>query len=128
MNDSYQAIYDAVRSRIGGGNIGEAVTEIARQCFDISYSRERVVQEICIAASAMTDAANQHARPSAVYKPTLSRDGNQWCLLYGCDYTEGVAGFGDTPEAAAQAFDRAWLNEKARAMTFKPSPRDPKAA
>lgn len=30
MSDSYQAIYDAVRSRISGGNIADAVTEVAR--------------------------------------------------------------------------------------------------
>ena len=38
MADSYQAIYDAVRSRIFGGNIGEVVREVAFRAFDISQS------------------------------------------------------------------------------------------
>lgn len=32
----------------------------------------------------------------------LSKDGNQWCVLYGRDLEDGVAGFGSTiPEAIA---------------------------
>lgn len=35
-------------------------------------------------------------------KPT--RDGNQWCFLWGEDLQTGVAGFGDTPLKAARDF------------------------
>lgn len=33
------------------------------------------------------------------------RDGDQWLFLWGENLQEGVSGFGDTPEAAAEAFD-----------------------
>lgn len=33
------------------------------------------------------------------------REGNQWLFLYGENRQEGVSGVGDTPEAAAEAFD-----------------------
>ena len=47
-------------------------------------------------------------RPSVLYRPKLSLDGDQWCALYGENLQEGVAGFGDTPAAAMAAFDKAW--------------------
>jgi len=53
--DSYQAIYDAVRSRITGGNIGEVVADAARQAFDISMSKEILVQEIACTANEHRD-------------------------------------------------------------------------
>lgn len=36
----------------------------------------------------------------SLLKPILSRDGNQWCVLYGENLQEGVAGFGDSPYKA----------------------------
>lgn len=105
MVDSYQAIYDAVRSRISGGNIGEVVAEAARQAFDIGYARDVVAQEI-------QAAAYQHMRPSAVFRPTLSIDGDQWCALLGGNLQEGLCAFGDTPEQAMVNFDIAFLNER----------------
>lgn len=107
MSDSYQAIYDAVRSRISNGDIGHVVQEVARNAFDISWAVPQALQNFNIACA-------EHARPSAVYRPRLSIDGNQWCALYGENLQDGVAGFGDTPEAACAAFDDAWLNGNAR--------------
>jgi len=40
-------------------------------------------------------------------KPTLQRDGNQWCVLYGKDQV-GIAGFGDSPYLAIIDFNKAW--------------------
>ena len=37
-------------------------------------------------------------------KPTLLKDGNQWCYLLGEDLMNGVAGFGNTPFKAAINF------------------------
>lgn len=52
---------------------------------------------------------DEHMRPTLLYRPKLSIDGNQWCALYGGEnLQDGVAGFGDTPDAACRAFDRAW--------------------
>jgi hypothetical protein len=36
-------------------------------------------------------------------------DGNQWCALYGDNLQDGVCGFGDSPAAAMQDFDMAWV-------------------
>lgn len=32
---------------------------------------------------------------------TISKDGDQWCALYGANLQEGIAGFGATPFMAA---------------------------
>lgn len=103
--DSYQAIYDAVCSRISGGNVGEAVADACRNSFDISHAVSVIQSEFCIAAGEM-------ARPSAVYKPTLSADGSMWMVLLGEDLQSGVAGFGETPAAAMAEFDQAFYKER----------------
>ena len=105
MADSYQAIYDAVRSRISGGNIGEVVSEAAREAFDISWQKSHLQEAIYTVSNEMT-------RPSVVYRPTLSADGDMWCALLGDNLQEGVAGFGKTPAEAMTAFDAAFLNER----------------
>jgi hypothetical protein len=38
----------------------------------------------------------------------ISIDGNQWCVLYGENLQDGVAGFGDSPDAASRDFDTSW--------------------
>ncbi len=38
----------------------------------------------------------------------LYLDGNQWCVLFGENIQEGIAGFGDTPYKAILDFNRAW--------------------
>ena len=56
---------------------------------------------------------NEQAKgtPAAIYKPKISIDGNQWCVLYGEDLQSGVAGFGDSPEKAMQDFNSNWVKE-----------------
>ncbi len=44
----------------------------------------------------------------ALLKPTIQRDGNQWCVLYGEDLMVGIAGFGDTPYKAVQDWNYQW--------------------
>lgn len=44
----------------------------------------------------------------ATLKPRISIDGNQWCVLYGENLQDGVAGFGDTPRLAVYDFNKAW--------------------
>ena len=53
-------------------------------------------------------AAGEASRPSVLYRPTLSIDGNQWCALYGVNLQDGVGGFGDSPDAAMRNFDKTW--------------------
>lgn len=104
MTDTYQAVYDAVRSRIGNVDIGYAVQAVLREA-NISHYVEQVAHSIAESAGI---AAEAHAAPSAVYRPTLKIDGDQWCALYGDNLQDGVAGFGDTPAAAMADFDKAW--------------------
>jgi len=103
MNDAYQAIYDAVRSRISNGDIGRAVEEVARNAFDMGNLRAQMSEQLYSVASQME-------RPSVLYRPALSIDGNQWCALYGANLQDGVAGFGDTVADAMRSFDEAWNN------------------
>lgn len=55
----------------------------------------------------------EFGRPSVMYRPELSQDGDAWIALYGRDLAVGVVGTGSTPAEAMAAFDRAWF-EKAR--------------
>jgi hypothetical protein len=108
MSDSYQAIYNAVRSSISGGNVGEIVAQAAREAFDISHYAVRLHEQFLCAAYEMQ-------RPSAVYRPSISMDGTKWCALYGEDLQNGVAGFGDTPAEAMAEFDKAWGTQRTSA-------------
>ncbi|KKK80387.1 hypothetical protein LCGC14_2824010 [marine sediment metagenome] len=47
--------------------------------------------------------------PHVRMRPAIYIDGNKWCALYGKNIQDGVAGFGDSPEAACAEFDKAWL-------------------
>jgi hypothetical protein len=105
MADTYQAIYDAVRSRIHGTNVGEVVAEQARQAFDISLAVACVRDEFA-------SLAMEQQRPSVLYRPSIGPDGNKWCALYGANLVDGVAGFGETPAEAMLDFDRAWTTER----------------
>ena len=103
MSDSYQAIYDAVRSRIHGGDIGGAVESACREAFSMaSHHMAGVAQDWSIAAA-------EQQRPCVVFKPVLSRDGNQYCVLFGEDLMQGVVGFGDSPALAMADFDKNWF-------------------
>ena len=75
---------------------------------DISFEMEVIKEAIC---SEMAIIRAALAAPHVLYKPTLKPDGTEWCALLGDDLMVGVAGFGDTPEAAMKAFDEAWRNE-----------------
>ena len=96
MSD-YQAVYDAVRSRITGVDIGEAV----RSALDFSFVAQVTQEEIRFVCS-------QYVRPSVLFRPVLTKDGDSWIALHGPDLQTGVVGTGDTPESAMADFDRVW--------------------
>jgi hypothetical protein len=105
MSDTYQAVYDAARSRIHGGDVGQSVEAALRDAFgNADHVIRCAMQEIAVSFA-------EHARPSAVYRPSLGRDGNKWCALYGANLAEGVAGFGDSPEQAMADFDVNWSKQ-----------------
>ncbi len=56
----------------------------------------------------MHENACEGQRPFMQLRPRVFLDGNQWCVLYGDNIQDGVAGFGDSPEHAAMDFDKAW--------------------
>lgn len=103
--DSYQAVYDAVRSKLSNGNVGDAVERVAREMFDISHTVHILQGEFCAVAE-------YAIRPSVLYRPSLAPDGSKWCALYGEDLATGVAGFGDTPAQAMADFDQAWAKQR----------------
>ncbi len=82
----------------------------------LDWENQAVVREsFCGAANALHSVALELLgwaadlrRPHAMLRPAMSRDGNQWCALYGANLQDGVAGFGDSPELACLDFDRAW--------------------
>ena len=80
---------------------------------DSAY-QELAMNAVCHAADmakiSWQEAAWEYQRPSVVFRPTLSKDGNMWCALLGDNLQEGVAGFGETPAKAMYAFDTAWLH------------------
>lgn len=96
MSDSYQATYDAVRSRISGCNVGEAIRDAVRSAFDISYVLPLVQQDISIACAEMQ-------RPSVLYRPKLEREDDHYIAHYG-----DVVGCGDSPATAMADFDKKW--------------------
>ncbi len=49
--------------------------------------------------------------PSVLYRPTVKRDGDEWCALLGDNIQVGVSGFGMSPEEACRAFDAAWRSK-----------------
>lgn len=102
MSDSYQAVYDATRTSLRNTDVGAAVQDVLRQTCDGSH----VIQ---LAAEAVSAVRSEMTRPSVLFRPRLSIDGNMWCALYGENLQDGVAGFGSSPEAAMCAFDNAWL-------------------
>ncbi len=96
----YQPIYDAVRSRISNGDIGAAVENTLRE-LNLSFYASN-------AAANVQYTEEERQRPSVLFRPSLSIDGNQWCALYGDNLQDGVAGFGNTPDEAMRKFDIAW--------------------
>lgn len=99
MSDNYQAIYDAVRSRIGPVDSHDAMTSALREAFGNADHQIRC---------ALQDVTGYFTEPSVVYQPALFIDGDQWCALYGEDLQSGVAGFGDSPAKAMVDFNKNW--------------------
>jgi hypothetical protein len=104
----YQPIYDAIRSRIGNCDIGFEIQEAIQQAMQQAH----LAHYIDITASGISqevqNLAAKYSKPSVIYRPILGRDGDKWCALYGNDLQTGVVGFGGTPQAAMEDFDKAW--------------------
>ena len=44
----------------------------------------------------------------SILKPSMTKDGNQWCVLYGDNLQVGIAGFGSSPHLAVMDFTVQW--------------------
>lgn len=95
---------------------------------DEEYQRmaaNSIAHEAFCAGQAWQHAAAAQERPCVLWKPSLFRDGNQWCALLGENIQEGVVGFGDSPDAAMWAFDEAWREKLPPAPGAQPAPNVP---
>lgn len=57
----------------------------------------------------------------ALLKPEIKIDGNMWCVLWGENLQDGIAGFGETPYLAVLDFNKQWH----RPLAIPASPRRP---
>lgn len=99
MTDSYQPIYDAVRSKISSCNSSDAISTAA------SNALEGACHTIQIEAS---NVAAEMQRPFMLLRPRMTLDGDKWICCYGDNIQDGVVGIGNTPDGAARDFDRVW--------------------
>ncbi len=67
-------------------------------------SEDRMIHQSKMNASIEAEEYNL----TGVLKPRIYIDGNQWCVLYGENLQDGVAGFGDSPYLAVLAFNKEW--------------------
>jgi len=81
-------------------SVDSIIREVASEKLDISW----IIQE---ASTAIQEVQYAMQRPSVLYRPRISIDGNQWCVLYGDNLQDGIAGFGNTPALAMADFDKA---------------------
>lgn len=98
MADYSQDVYNAASQQFRGDYAGR-FEQALRDAFDISFAVQGVQQEFM-------NAAMELQRPSILYKPTLSKDGNAWIALLGENLQVGVVGVGDSPAKAVLDFDR----------------------
>lgn len=98
MSDTYQAIYDAVRSKIQNCDVESVVREAFSFVSEQGYTLAQEIHNI----------SNEYIRPSVVFKPKIFIDGNQWCALYGDNIQDGICGFGDSPALAMLDFDSSY--------------------
>ena len=99
--DTYQPIFDAVRSKISVFDGAGLREDIARR-LDFSQQAEFVREDF-------SSVSWQMKRPCVLFRPSLYVDGDQWCAIYGEDLQSGVAGFGSSPEKAMENFDENWV-------------------
>jgi len=76
-----------------------------------SLAANAIAHAAQMAGLAWQNASYDQSRPSVLWKPKLSIDGDKWCALYGEDLQNGVAGFGESPELAMYAFDVTWVKK-----------------
>jgi hypothetical protein len=69
---------------------------------------ENVSDAVSRSMLALEEVLSAYTKPSVLFKPKISRDGNMCCALYGENLQEGIAGFGISAAKAMQDFDNNW--------------------
>jgi len=100
MSDNYQAVYDAVRSKLSNCDVGSAIEQAINQMNCGHY--------VQMAMYSFQEAASMQMSPHVLMRPSISIDGDCWCALYGDNLQDGVAGFGKSPRDAMADFDKNW--------------------
>lgn len=98
--DSYQAIYDAARSKIAGGCVDSAIRS--------AISDLNLTHYVDLVMWAYKEAAAEQMRPCVLLRPALKIDGDKWCALYGENLQDGIVGFGNSPSDAMHDFDKSY--------------------
>ena len=98
--DIYQPTYDAIRSKVSGGDIGSAIESAIRDV-GLGHYAERVM-------CGYQEAAAETMRPCVLFKPKVYIEGDVWCAMYGDNLQDSVLGFGKSPSDAMHDFDRNW--------------------
>lgn len=52
----------------------------------------------------------------SLLKPTLKKDGDEWCCLYGENIAIGIVGYGKTPHEAVIKWNQAWHEKSSYCM------------
>lgn len=110
MSEIYDATYAAIRSKVQNGDIGSAVERV--------LCDQNIGHQFTIALQCLSE----FDRPSVLYRPKLFIDGDKYCALYGEDLMGGIAGFGDTAEAAMRDFDTNWHQQTLSQEDDDPTP------
>ena len=70
---------------------------------------EHLHDEICAAEINLRVAEENEVMNLFVrLKPSIQKDGDQWCVLYGENLQVGIAGFGNSPSLAIMDFNAEW--------------------
>ena len=101
MSEIYDATYNAVRSRINHCDM-DSVLRDWLQAQDFSFNMNNRINELF----------SEQMRPCILLRPKISRDGDMWCVLYGDNLHDGIAGFGRTANEAFHDFDNNYFHEK----------------
>jgi hypothetical protein len=88
----------------------EQAKEIYNEHFKIKTMTEERIDHMVLLHSERMRTANEQAEYNkfAMLKPKLQRDGDQWCVLFGRNLQEGIAGFGSTPHEAIMDWNSQW--------------------
>jgi len=97
---TYQAIYDAIRSKVQGGSVDDAIQSAIRD-MNLPHYIDMAMEEV-------KNAGIENQRWCVILRPKLLIDGDMWCALYGDNLQDGVCGFGSSPSIAMEEFDKAF--------------------